>query len=198
MSYFVRNSTFLKRRSTLLGLGLLFMTCLGFYCFRIQQAPYKVAVRNFDKSRTIVDVSNINEATLLEVETGKPINLVSEPKYRLFIFFSPTDCPSCLDEFRVWESLSRSYERSRLQVVGILINTSLDESRSFMKALKPSFRLYLDNAKEIERTMGLPHDTPFKVVTGPDGKVVFADGPNFDSSKQKAFGDKVISILQSS
>ena len=198
MSYFVQNSTFLKRHSTLLALGLLFMICLGFYYFRIQQAPYKVEVQNFDKSHTIVDVSNINEAALLEVETGKPINFVPESKYRLLIFFSPTDCPSCLEEFRVWESLSNSYEISRLQVVGILINTSLDESRSFMKALKPSFSLYLDNGKEIERTMGLPHDTPFKVLTGPDGKVVFADGPNFDPSKQKAFGDKVISIMQSS
>lgn len=198
MSYFAQNSAFLKRRSNLLALGLLFIVCSGFYYFKSQHARYRVEVHNLDKSRTIIDVSNIDEATLFEVETGEPINLIPESKYRLLIFFSPTDCPSCLDEFRVWESLSSGYERSRLQVVGVLTNASLDESRSFMKALKPSFSLYLDNDKEIERTMGLPHDTPFKVLTDPNGKVVFADGPNYDPFKQKAFGDKVISIMQSS
>jgi len=171
---------------------------LGLYCLRIHQAPYKVEVRNLDRSNTIVDVSNIGKATLFEIETGEPVKFVPESEYHLLIFFSPSDCPSCLDEFRVWQSLSNRYQRSGLQVVGILINTSLDESRSFMKSLKPSFSLYLDNGKEIERTMGLPHDTPFKVVTGPDGKVVLADGPNFDPSKQKAFGERVIAIMQSS
>jgi peroxiredoxin len=90
---------------------------------------------------------------------------------------SPGDCPNCLRERSVWESLSRGHEASRLRVVGILLRTSPEEALAFARAYRLPFPLYLDRENQLRRVTELPPLTPFKVLVNSRGRFCWRTAP---------------------
>lgn len=157
----------------------------------------KITVDNPDGSRTTMNISSLKDVHLIDLKTGRPASFIPKRPNSLLVFMSPVDCPSCLEEVRVWQTLSNSYGNSNLEVVGILVNTSIAESQAFIKAYQPSFTLYLDDQNQIDRYVGLPQKTPFKSLINSQGKVLLAEGPKNVAMEQQAFGAKVVELLNS-
>jgi peroxiredoxin len=203
MALFTQHWNFNKRKSILLNLlGItvsIILTVVVAYAISVRYSKYKIIVSDYDGSQVVMNISELKENTnFLDVKTEKPIRiqLTNKQSHKLLIFFSPADCPSCIDEISIWETLANSYKSSILEVIGILVRTNLEESKAFEKAYNPSFSLFWDKDQHIENYVQLPEKTPFKVVLGPDGNVVLADGPNSILEGQKEFGSKVKSLLQ--
>ncbi len=167
----------------------------AFYFRRAQNNPYAVRISASDGSSSSIDFSAVEGVTLL--------NLGSEQRERLslrascntlIIFLSPGDCPNCLKERSVWENLAKSYEPSQLRVISILVNTSAQESKTFLEFLNMPLPIYYDVTDYLRQQALIPKETPFKTLLDRNG-VLLAQGPNPKANEQAEFGTKVRATL---
>lgn len=165
--------------------------CVAAYVSARRAAPRAVLIDNPDGTRSTLSVEQLKGLELLNPRTGRaePFALTSEKT--LVVFLSAGDCPTCLDERRVWEELARAADERRFRVVGLLVRSSPAEAETFVKAYAPSFTVLLDDRGEIARRTQLPQITPFKVLVNGRGEILMTDGPNNKPRAQEAFREKV-------
>ena len=188
------------RRALALGsqaLGCLLAAGVIVYALAARGGASKVVLDNPDGSRATLEMNALKGVPLLEMKSGRAEPLGFGPAPTLVVFLSGGDCSNCLAERSVWEDLARSYDPSRLRVVGVLVRTSPSEARTFADAYNISFPLYSDGEGRLGQGTALPQTTPFKVLLNGEGKVLLAAGPNPDISTHKDFGDKVVAQLES-
>jgi len=167
------------------------------YFYRTRKPQYKVMVPNPDGSSSLMDFSLLEGITLVNLKAGEPegVTLTSSCN-TLVIIFSPGDCPSCLREKLVWESLARSYNAARFQVIGIIIRASAEEAETITKALNVPFTIYYDKRNDLKQRSLAPQVTPFKILFGGRKGILLAAGPNNRVNEQEQFGEKVRSSLE--
>jgi peroxiredoxin len=170
---------------------LLACGCAAVYVVRALRAERQVLLVNRDGTRGLMDLGRLGEARLTNPRTGAREEFGCKSRRCLLIFFSPADCSSCVGEVGRWQELSRRFEPERLQVRGFLVRTSWDEAQAFLRDYSPSVELSLDADDEIEKLAGLPHKTPFKVLTDGEGRVLMVDGPNSTQGEQASFVGRV-------
>jgi peroxiredoxin len=152
---------------------------------------------NPDGSSSLMDFSVLEGMTLIDLKTAEPRNVTLKTSCNtLVIIFAPGDCPSCLKEKRVWESLARSYDAARFQVVGIVVRASAEEAETISKALNVPFPIFYDKRNLLKQMSLAPQVTPFKVLFARDTGVLLAAGPVSRANEQEQFGEKVRSSLE--
>jgi peroxiredoxin len=163
----------------------------GVYVLARRGAPSTVLINNPDGTRSTFDVARLEGLELFDLRTGRaePFTLTSEKT--LVILASAGDCPTCLDERRVWEELARAADERRFRVVAVLVRTSPSEARTFAKAYDPPFTLLLDREDQLAQRTQLPQLTPFKLLVNNRGGILMTDGPNNKPLAQEAFRGKV-------
>ena len=170
---------------------LLACVCAAVYLVRARRAERQVLIVNRDGTRGVMDLGRLGEARLTNPRTGGTEAFGCKSRRCLLIFFSPADCSSCVGEVGRWQELSQRFGPDRLQVRGFLVRTSWDEAQAFLRDYSPSVELSLDADDEIEGLAGLPHKTPFKVLTDGEGRVLMVDGPNSTAAEQASFVGRV-------
>lgn len=165
--------------------------CVGAYVLSSRGSAHTVAIDNPDGSRSRLNIESLNGLELFNPRTGRAETFTLKAEKTLLFFVSGGDCPTCLDERRVWEKLARAADGQRFDVVGILVRTSPGEARTLVKAYNPQFTLLLDSENRIAQRTELPQLTPFKFLVNRRGEILMTDGPNNKFSAQEAFGEKV-------
>jgi peroxiredoxin len=165
--------------------------CVGVYVWARRGAPRAVLINNPDGTRSTLNVARLEGMEFYNLRTGRaePFALTSEKT--LLILASAGDCPTCLDERRVWEELARSSDEQRFRVVTVLVRTSPTEAQTFAKAYDPPFTLLLDRDNQISQQTQLPQLTPFKLLLNRRGEILMTDGPNNKPLAQEAFRGEV-------
>jgi hypothetical protein len=159
--------------------------------------PYSVRISASDGSSSSIDLSVLEGVTLLNLGSGQreQISLRSSCN-TLVVFLSAGDCPNCLKERALWDSLGNSYQPSHLRVISILVNTSVQESKPFLEFLNLRTPVYYDESGQLTKKPLIPRETPFKALIGRDG-VLLAEGPNPKANEQAEFANKVRATLRS-
>lgn len=170
---------------------------LSGYFLTSSPAPKRVVFTDSDGSRFVTDVSGLGEARLVNLRGDTQTHLSLRSTYSLLIFLSASDCSSCVDELRVWQSLSRKYSKSQLEVSAIIVRSSAAEAATFVKAYDPAIELYLDEYQDAENIVRPPERTPFKILVNSSGEVLLADGPRPTASGQQKFGEMVAAAMAS-
>lgn len=165
--------------------------CVGAYVSAKRAAPRAVVIDNPDGSRSTLSVEPLAGLEFFNPRAGRAEPLALTAEKTLVVLLSAGDCPTCLDERRVWEELARSADPQQFGVVGLLVRTSPAEAQTFIKAYDPSFTVLLDTGGEIARRTQLPQFTPFKLLVNSRGEILMADGPNNKPPAQEAFRGKV-------
>lgn len=167
----------------------------AFYFRRAQNNPYAVRISASDGSSSSIDFSAVEGVTLLNLGSEQQERLSLRASCNtLIIFLSPGDCPNCLKERSVWENLAKSYEPSQLRVISILVNTSAQESKTFLEFLNMPLPIYYDVTDYLRQQALIPKETPFKTLLDRNG-VLLAQGPNPKANEQAEFGTKVRATL---
>jgi peroxiredoxin len=166
------------------------------YLYGNYKAQRRAIITNIDGSRTLLDFSRLDDVRLFDPQSERPVGLTRTAPRQLFIFFSPGDCSSCLDEFRVWQELSKVYAPSQLQIVGVIVKSSPAEAQDFFKTYSPNFDLYLDKESDVESKIGLPKATPLKALVDERGRLLLVSGPNGKNADQLAFAQGVMLLME--
>ena len=167
------------------------------YFYKRPKQQYQVIVPNPDGSSSLMDFSLLEGMSFVNLKAGAPESIsLATSCNTLVIIFSPGDCPSCLREKSVWESLARSYDASRFQVIGIVIRASAEEADEISKALNVPFALYYDKGNNLKQKSLAPQLTPFKTLFSRRRGVLLAAGPAPKGNEQEQFGEKVRSSLE--
>lgn len=165
------------------------------FLYARHNSQFKGFVKNADGSQVVIEPSRLEGARLYSAATGERAALTRTAPHRLLIFLSPGDCSVCVEEISVWQGLAAQYDDSQLQVVGVLVRSSLEEARAFQKSYGTNFDLYVDLDNEVAEGVGLPEKTPLKMLLDADGKVLFVDGANYEPTRQLAFGERVVGYV---
>lgn len=111
------------------------------------------------------------------------LTLLEEKAPSLLIVFSPSDCPACMEERRLW---SQVYRSGRMPVIGIAASASADEFWTWAAQLKFDIPLYLDTCFAVPDSMGL-RVMPLKMVVDQTGRIRWADPPRLSNGEWKEF-----------
>jgi thiol-disulfide isomerase/thioredoxin len=128
---------------------------------------------------------------LEDLRTGARVELPASKTPILFIVFSASDCSSCLMETAQWNQLASLY-KGRLEVRGIVINSSREEAREYTVGFEAAFPLYYGADPGHDRWAPLEGLTPLKVLVNRHHQPVLAEAGGAPSN---AFALRVSSVL---
>lgn len=111
------------------------------------------------------------------------LTLAGNSEHTMFIFFSPSDCPSCFDERHLWGQIT---DRTQLPVVGIATSPDSRELWQWVDNMEMPIDIYLDTTFVIEHTMEFQM-TPLKLLVNSSGTIVWADPPREPGSAREHF-----------
>jgi len=114
----------------------------------------------------------------------------SDSDFTLFIFFSPTDCPACLREAKIWQDLFRDREMLHLSVVGIVDQCNQREAEVFAEQLGTAFPVMFDAQSTLRSSFGISR-TPEKILIDKEGHVLLTDSGNKTEETQTAFNQEI-------
>ena len=109
----------------------------------------------------------------------------------LVVFFSPTDCSSCLFEKELWKAIAETKE---IAIIGIARHNDKRELNDWIENSDIHFPVFLDEKGEIARLFGIKR-TPLKLLVDHEGKVLLIDSVRITSSEQKAFIKELENVL---
>lgn len=110
-------------------------------------------------------------------------DLLFEYSYTLFVFFSPSDCASCLYESNLWRRLS---DEKRINVIGIAKHSDKRELVDWATNNGLTFRVLFDQNMDVTRAFGVT-DTPFRILADRYGKIILTDKVRVSNLEQEAF-----------
>jgi len=111
---------------------------------------------------------------LTDIATGRPAAPPCTKDYTLFIVLSASDCSSCLLETPQWNSLA-TLSRERLDVRGIIINSSLEEARDYTLGFGAKFPSFLGQDTSGSLWRSLDGLTPIKILVDKNRRPIIAE-----------------------
>jgi hypothetical protein len=104
----------------------------------------------------------------------------------MIVVFSPSDCPSCLDEKWLWIEAA---DRCHIDLIGIACSSDRDEFWKWVEITEIPFTVFLDTSYAVIDSLR-PAITPMKLLVDRKGMLVWADPPRLDEhTAQKFMGD---------
>lgn len=107
----------------------------------------------------------------------------SSSPYTLLVFFSLTDCATCLGEKDLWNKIS---EQKKVKILGIARHLDERELRNWIKNTEIFFPVLWDIEYEVTKKFGI-NKTPLKVLINDEGKILLIDRVRVTSSDQEDF-----------
>jgi peroxiredoxin len=120
--------------------------------------------------------------TFLNPKTGEPY----KPKLILLVFFSTSDCITCLREAHIWQELDKEYHKRGLRLLCMVPSNDSLKAEEFAKAESLDLPLVFADSIYIKQHIGIPQ-TPFKVLLDSNLTVVYLNGPNTEIEDQQRF-----------
>lgn len=109
--------------------------------------------------------------------------IIKASPYTLFVFFSPTDCGSCLIEKDLWIRISA--ER-KVKIIGIARHVDKQELKDWVENSEISFPVLYDKDSKITNMINIKK-TPMKILINNSGKVLLANESRSNRFEQKEF-----------
>lgn len=109
--------------------------------------------------------------------------IVNSARYTMLVFFSPQDCPSCLLESSLWESI---YKSQQVAIVGIAKHVDEKELRLWVENARITFPVLFDRDGEVTGLFQI-NKTPQKIVMDDTGRILLTDSVRIRQSEYKEF-----------
>jgi hypothetical protein len=142
-------------------------------------------VKGSDGVEHVIDVRRLVESPV-ENETGTH-NLILN-RLSLIVVFSGTECSSCLDQIQRINALT---DERIVEVVGVLIDTSPNETKQLAELLNIRFKLWRLASKDQALVAKLKLATPFKILVSHNGGVQWAAGAAYSATTAQREIDKI-------
>jgi peroxiredoxin len=150
---------------------------------RVQSQTQQVMEElNANAVKALTSVPTLSLLNLKELYFSKDSNSA----FTLFIFFSPTDCPVCLQESAIWQSLHHESQQLKLSVIGIADRSSNNEVTKFIKQKGITFPVLFDE-KSLLRTTYKVTRTPHKILIDSKGSTVLVSPASQTPEQRRAF-----------
>lgn len=114
--------------------------------------------------------------------TGEIVNI---SPFTLLVFFSLTDCASCLMEHELWQKIAK---RELINVVGIARHIDKDELKIWVENSGINFPILYDRDSQITQNFGIKN-TPLKILINSEGKVLLIDSVRTTPNEKEEFID---------
>ena len=101
----------------------------------------------------------------------------------MIVVFSPSDCPSCLDEKWLWIEAAA---RCDINLIGIACSSDRDEFWKWLEITEVPFTVFLDTSYAVIDSLH-PVITPMKLLVDRKGIPVWADPPRLDEPTVQKF-----------
>ncbi|HWO58130.1 MAG TPA: redoxin domain-containing protein [bacterium] len=111
----------------------------------------------------------------------------------LFVFFSPADCPPCLEERSLWNHVT---QEAGIPVFGIGTWPSPSEYWDWTERMEFSMPTFLDTTFTLPESMGL-RVMPLKVLVSQDGVIRWADPARLSANAAEEFREDLSDALAS-
>ena len=140
---------------------------------QITELSYKNRILQLNRDLT---VKNFPKFILKDIE-GNIVNsdslLIKKP-YTLFVFFSPSDCGSCLMERFFWQKIA---DKRDINVIGVT-NHNLRELKKWLRQAQLNILILYDKRSKLYSEIGITK-TPAKVLVDKNRKIYFTDTNNY-------------------
>ncbi len=103
--------------------------------------------------------------------------------FTLFVFFSPSDCRSCLLERELWKEIFKS---RKVNIIGIAKHADKKELKDWIENSAIPFIVLYDEKGILSKRLGI-NRTPLKLLVDNKGKILFVDYVRVTSAEQKSF-----------
>jgi len=142
----------------------------------------------------LVGDANADGGGLAEIEKTVLPDL-PRAAYTLFVMFSPSDCVACLQEVQYWNDLRRKGAQLKLNVIGIVDQSTRVEVGQFVRDLDITFPVVFDESGKVRDILAV-RSTPLKILVNNATKTVILRRRAAQYQKeQKEFEDAVVSLL---
>lgn len=131
--------------------------------------------------------------SLLDLKS-RYLGKAAQSGFTLFVFFSPTDCPACLQEALIWQKLHLNSQHLDLQVIGIMNHIDKAEGEQFLKQLGVTFPVFFDNTAFLKNKYRIG-ETPEKVLIDSKGETLLTNPGSDTEEKKRAFEETVLKIV---
>jgi hypothetical protein len=122
----------------------------------------------------------------------KIYDLIKGKPQTMFIFFNPSDCPSCLEEKFLWGQIA---ERGLVRAIGLASNASSQEFWSWAEQERFPIEIYLDTSFALADSLQF-RATPLKLLVDENGKIYWVDPLRIGPRAQKIFWKELSSALE--
>lgn len=181
------------RYSAFAFLGILALIAT-YYAYHRRATTVSFASSN--GAQASMDTEILRSVELLDVKAGYRSRLpLSDSRNTVVIILAGGDCPNMLNERRAWADLMGEFKHEELQVIGVLVRTSLPEAKTFLNGFDFPFQVFLDEDNELKKLTDVPSITPFKLLLQ-EGSVMITEGPRTVVAGRETFADKVRSITR--
>jgi peroxiredoxin len=116
--------------------------------------------------------------------------------FKMIIVFDLHDCNSCLNEYRLWETVYGRYPKDKIAVIGICMSREEGELASFIKARQIVFPILWDPEKTVKARMRL-RQTPIRVLLDQNDIILEMEGTLTTVEHQQYFLSMLDSMVKS-
>jgi len=117
--------------------------------------------------------------------------IVNNFPFTLLVFFSPTDCASCLEEKNLWNIILKEGE---VGIVGIARHIDEKELKDWIENSEIFFPVFYDVESIVTEKFGIIK-TPMKVLVNNMGEILLFDRVRITLSAQEEFIEELDKIL---
>ncbi|MCD6116065.1 TlpA family protein disulfide reductase [bacterium] len=140
---------------------------------KIAKLSYKNRIQQLDRE---LKAKKLPDFTLKDIE-GNLVNsdsILHKKPYTLFVFFSPSDCGSCLMERFFWQKIA---DKRDINVIGVT-NHNLRELKKWLRQAQFNIPILHDKKSELYLSIGI-NKTPAKVLVDTQQRIYFIDTNNY-------------------
>jgi len=140
---------------------------------QITELSYKNRILQLNRDLT---VKRFPDFTLKDIE-GNIVysdSVLHKKPYTLFVFFSPSDCGSCLMERFFWQKIA---DKRDINVIGVT-NHNLRELKKWLRQAQLNIPILHDKESKLYSEVGITK-TPAKVLVEKNHKIYFTDTNNY-------------------
>jgi peroxiredoxin len=143
--------------------------------------------RNIRTLKTLSSSGKIFAPHFVLVDLNREVwtieRIVNNARYTMLVFFSPQDCPSCLLESSLWESI---YKSQQVAVVGIAKHVDEKELKLWAENAKITFPVLFDRDGDVTGSFQIS-TTPQKILMDNTGRILLTDSVRIEQSEYEEF-----------
>jgi len=171
----------MNRRNLCLTVLVAINIVLAVYLFNTRDADNR---HRYDVL-TLVENPVLTDVALLDPD-GESLSLqqrLDKLAPAMIVVFSPSDCPSCLDEKWLWIEAAA---RCQIDLIGVACSSDRDEFWKWLEITEIPFTVFLDTSYAVIDSLR-PVITPMKLLVDRKGILVWADPPRLDEHTAQKF-----------